>query len=110
MQIAPSEVSDQTVRMHWLICIFDGRTCPNVRLLKFQLKLFYLSVSVSLSLSLSIIHYIVFKFTFRVRVPKRSMSKKLTVRGMFEQSKVKRGPNWRWQNQDGRKLYAKLCF
>ena len=36
IQNAPSEYPDQTVRMHRLVWIFAGRTCPKVRFLTFR--------------------------------------------------------------------------
>ncbi|XP_052821129.1 E3 ubiquitin-protein ligase MIB2-like isoform X2 [Mya arenaria] len=35
------------------------------------------------------------------RVPKRGMSKRVMSTGIFEESKVRRGPDWRWHDQDG---------
>ena len=40
----------------------------------------------------------------RNRVPKRSMSRRIHSKGMFEGCKVRRGPDWRWKDQDGRYL------
>ncbi|KAL4220869.1 E3 ubiquitin-protein ligase mib2 [Mactra antiquata] len=34
-------------------------------------------------------------------VPKRAVSKKLIAYGIYEKCKVRRGPDWRWFNQDG---------
>ncbi|XP_053378625.1 E3 ubiquitin-protein ligase MIB2-like [Mercenaria mercenaria] len=36
-----------------------------------------------------------------MKVPKRGISRTLPVMGIFEKCKVRRGPDWRWQNQDG---------
>ena len=37
----------------------------------------------------------------RVKVPKRSTSKKIESSGIFPRAKVVRGANWDWGNQDG---------
>ena len=41
IQNAPSEGTDQTVRMPWLILIFAGRICPKVRFLTLCITCFH---------------------------------------------------------------------
>ncbi|XP_053379617.1 E3 ubiquitin-protein ligase MIB2-like isoform X2 [Mercenaria mercenaria] len=36
-----------------------------------------------------------------MQVPKRGISRTLPAMGIFEKCKVRRGPDWRWHNQDG---------
>ena len=37
-----------------------------------------------------------------MEMPSRQMSEKVKLWGIFPGAKVKRGPDWKWNNQDGR--------
>ena len=45
-----------------------------------------------------------------MEMPSRQMSEKVKLWGIFPGAKVKRGPDWKWENQDGtyQNVYSRL--
>ena len=42
---------------------------------------------------------------YRTRIPSRARSLRIEARGIFPGAEVVRGHNWRWGNQDGKRLW-----